>query len=217
MKDNLFKHFVRSLLFRQGSVRRIRLGPLRGMVFRVSPITGLSPWYSGAERQVQLTLRTLVHPGDTVLDVGANWGLHTLYLSRLVGEKGRVLSFEPFGPAFAELDWHIHKNRCPNVQAMPLALSDADGQALFVPQGGSEGRFLSAERDSMQELNVTLVSTRRLDSVIEEVGVFQLSLIKIDVEGAESRVLKGARETIRRFRPSLVIELHNPEQDYPRG
>ncbi len=73
--------------------RPIRFGAIRGMRFRVNLITGLSPWYSGAERPQQRAFKALLGPGDVVIDIGANWGLHTLYLSRLVGPTGRVLAF----------------------------------------------------------------------------------------------------------------------------
>jgi len=127
------KAAIRRLFFRPGTVRTIRLGPMRGMVFRVSPITGLSPWYSGAEREHQRTFKALVHPGDVVVDIGANWGLHTLYLSHLVGRDGLVVAMKPFLPVFAELEWHIRANARGNVRTLPVAISDADAKALFVP------------------------------------------------------------------------------------
>src|SRR5687767_677321 len=103
MRNHLLKQLIKTTFFRPGVVRRTRVGPLRGMVFKVSPITGMSPWYSGAEREHQQAFRRLVGLGAMVIDVGANWGIHALYLSRLVGASGKVIAFEPYPPAFAEL------------------------------------------------------------------------------------------------------------------
>lgn len=76
MKDNPFKSFVRRFLFPDGAVRTIRAGPLRGFRYRVSRITGMETWYSGHERDMQSAMTKHTRPGDTVLDVGANWGGH---------------------------------------------------------------------------------------------------------------------------------------------
>src|SRR5882724_10781592 len=107
MRDTFLKRIVKSVFFRTGVVRRIAFGPCAGLKYRVSETTGLSAWYSGPEREHQRTFASLVAPGDTVVDVGANWGLHTLYLSRHVGERGVVIALEPFEQVWRELDWHI--------------------------------------------------------------------------------------------------------------
>jgi FkbM family methyltransferase len=209
VRNGLIKSGIRRLFFPPGAVRRIRFGPLRGMVFRVGPNTGLAPWYSGAERPHQRAFRTLMPPGGVAVDVGANWGLHSLYLARLAGEDGLVIAVEPFPPAFRDLQWHLHANGCRNVRVLPVALSDRCGTGVFVPGGSScTGRLADAEANGG-----TPVVTRTLDDVIEEADVARLDLVKIDVEGAEARVLRGAAEAVRRFRPALVIDLHTPEQD----
>ena len=214
MKENWPKAAVRRLFFRPSTVRTICFGPMRGMAFRVGPITGLSPWYSGAEREHQRTFKALVQPGDVVLDIGANWGLHTLYLSRLVGPDSLVIAIEPFPPAFAELEWHIRTNACLNVRALPVAISDADGEALFAPGSSASTGSLSAVYSAQAILRDSIsVTTRELDSLIDEIGIKRLKLIKIDVEGAEGRVLSGAQHTMEHFRPYFVIDLHTPEQD----
>lgn len=211
MRETWLKAGLRRLLFPPGAVRRVRLGPLRGMIFRVGPGTGLAPWYSGAERAHQRAFRAHVRSGSVVADVGANWGLHTLYLSRLASQGGLVIALEPFAPALEELRWHLRANECRNVCVLPVALSDREGTGLFLPgESSCTGRLWDL---ADQAKAGTLVPTRTLDDVIEEAGVSRLDLVKIDVEGAEARVLRGAEKTIARFRPALVIDLHTPEQD----
>ncbi len=210
------KSLIRNLYFRQGSIRTIQFGPMRGMTFRVNSVTGLSPWYSGAERPHQRAFKQIVWPGDVVIDVGANWGLHSLYLSRLVGPQGTVMAVEPFPLALSELKWHLEVNHCLNVRVISSALSDKEGTSLFVSgASASTGKLVSVEieHSPLIEKETFSVLTQSLDSLLKELQVNSLKLVKIDVEGAESKVLLGAQETIQRFQPYFVIDLHNTEQD----
>ena len=104
MNDNLLKKIAKATYFRNETVRRIAVGPMRGMVYRINDITGLSPWYSGTERDHQKAFKRLVKPGDVVMDVGANWGIHTLLLSKLVGPSGLVIALEPLPQAVDSLN-----------------------------------------------------------------------------------------------------------------
>ena len=179
LKNCTLKRLARKLYFREGKVRRIRLGPMRGFVFRVSDITGLSPWYSGAEREHQRTFKRLVQAGDVVVDVGANWGLHTLYLSRLVREQGMVISIEPFPPVFAELQWHTQANDCSNVKQLCAAVSDTDGEALLAPgDDASTGRLSGAADSSAFEGESFIVKTHRLDSILNDLEIEAPRMIK---------------------------------------
>jgi FkbM family methyltransferase len=219
MKESWLKDILRSVFFRPAAVRRIRWGPLRGMVFRVGPVTGLAPWYSGAERAHQQFFRRVVRPGMVAVDVGANWGLHTLLLSRLVGPTGRVVALEPYRPAFAELRWHIRANHLENVIPIEAAVGDRDGECDFVPgDSASTGRVADAVKASGPSAGEPIegalrVEICRLDSLASRLDLERLDLVKVDVEGAESRVLCGAEQVTARFRPIFVIDLHTPEQD----
>jgi FkbM family methyltransferase len=214
MREHLLKRCIRALWFRPGAIRRVTLGPLRGFVFRVSEITGLSPWYSGTERGHQRAMLSLVRPGDVVMDVGANWGLHSLLLSRLAGPAGRVVALEPLPEAFEALRWHLSANGCRNVIALPLALADTDGLMGFVRgESTSQGALDNTEYTDRAQHSGLEVSVRTLDSLIAELDLNSLRLVKIDVEGAESAVLSGAQRTLDRYRPYLVVDLHTPQQD----
>src|SRR5438045_1307955 len=103
MKQTFVKSLVRKAFFPNGSIRKIRFGPLIGKTYRVSEITGMSAWYSGPERDHQCAFASLVREGDTVIDIGANWGLHTILLSQCVGRSGRVIAVEPEVRALSEL------------------------------------------------------------------------------------------------------------------
>ena len=212
MREGAVKAIARSTVFRDGAVRRIRLGPLRGRAFRIGPITGLSPWYSGAERPVQRVFRELVRSSDVVIDVGANWGLHTLCLSGLVERGGRVIAMEPFPPAAEELEWHARRNGCDNVTVLRAAAGGRDGTAFFRPGAAPTTGSLRRDGDPPGGSDFPTEVTA-LDSVVREFGLRAVRLVKIDVEGAESVVLSGASALLRELRPYLVVELHTPEQD----
>ncbi len=213
MNAQWVKRVLHTAYFQPNAVRTIAWGPLRGMVFRVNSITGMSPFYSGTERAHQRVFQRFVTPGAVVLDIGANWGIHTLYLSRLVGAKGRVIAFEPYPPAFQELVWHVQANHCANVLPLNVALGDVNDTLPFeIGANASQGKL--SERDaSLTEKQILKVTARTLDSMSDELALAQFALAKIDVEGAESRVLIGAQTLIRRIKPILVIDLHNPIQD----
>ena len=215
MREHLLKRALRVLWFRPGAIRRVALGPLRGLVFRVSDVTGLSPWYSGTERAHQQAMSSLVRAGDIVMDVGANWGLHTLLLSRLVGASGRVIALEPLPEAFEALHWHVSANGCRNVLPLPVAVADTEGIMRFVrgestSQGGLDNTRQSTSRAQNPGLDVPV---RTLDSLVAELHLDGVRLLKVDVEGAESAVLSGAQQTLDRHRPYLIVDLHTPEQD----
>lgn len=208
--------FLKTLLnrcwYRPGTVHRILMGPMKGMWFKCSENTGLAALYSGNERDNQRVYASVVKPGDTVVDAGANWGVHSLYLARLVGSGGQVHAFEPHPEVINELRWHVDRNLLQQVTIHACGLLDGAGEIPFVLGENSKTSHILGTHDESSGKKV-IVPCRTLDEVMEENGVTSVRLIKVDVEGAEGQLLKGAEKTITRFRPNLVVELHNPEQD----
>jgi FkbM family methyltransferase len=158
-----------------------------------------------SEGEVDL-FRQLVRPGDTVVEAGANIGALTLPLAGLVGAQGRVLAFEAQRPIHALLTTNLMLNGLQQVWAERVALG-AQGGSIKVPlldlsrAGNFGGVSLGGEDGEDCPL-------RTLDSY----GLTALKLIKIDVEGAESEVIDGARETILRLRPALYVENDRKEK-----
>ncbi|WP_277602668.1 MULTISPECIES: FkbM family methyltransferase [Protofrankia] len=163
-----------------------------------------------AHRRFEPILRrvgTFVTPRQTALDVGAWYGPWSHWMSR---HARRVVTVEP-NP---ELAAFVTRTCRPNVTVVPKAASDVEGFAeLWLPPGGrgTEGRACllpqgcgHAERTGHTEHTVK-VETVRLDSLdVDDVG-----LVKIDVEGHELAVLRGAEGIIRRWRPNLVVEIED--------
>jgi FkbM family methyltransferase len=186
---------------------------MRGMRFRCSESTGFAALYSGNERASQRAFKRVVRPGDNVIDAGANWGLHTLYLARLVGLTGSVHAFEPHPLVFEELQWHVRNNSLHQVRLHQRALLDTSGTAAFVLSHNTKASHIAGVDEPGSPQERVSVPYDSLDSMVEAEGLESVRLIKIDVEGAESSVLRGAAKTIARFHPDLVIELHSPTQD----
>lgn len=144
------------------------------------------------------------------MDVGTNWGGHALHLSRLVGEAGRVLAVEPSPGVAAEARWHFSANSGHNITLVEAALAETEAKAFFEESHLSTTGHLSSEAVGKRGVEVTVTT---LDQLVTSEQCGCISLVKIDVEGAESRVLAGATKTLQRDKPNLIVELHTPEQD----
>ena len=151
---------------------------------------------------------------DTVVDVGANIGFFTLIFSKLVGENGKVHSFEPSQREFLHLCENIGLNKCGNIFLNQLALSNSNGfSKMNVLSESKFGAFNSLRRIShlkVQNEKVQTESVRTLtfDSYITLFSEAVPSLIKIDVEGFEKQVLEGMQFLLNTDNsPCLIIEI----------
>jgi FkbM family methyltransferase len=143
----------------------------------------------------------LVPANGVAIDVGANLGEWSVPLAHAVGPGGRVLCIEPNPTIVAALAATLRINRLTQAEALPVALSDWDGEGRLRVEPKDTG--LSSLSGNETGIPVPL---RRLDMVTGECGLQRVDLIKIDVEGHERQVLAGAIETLRRFRPAVVFE-----------
>ncbi|MEJ2121416.1 MAG: FkbM family methyltransferase [Alphaproteobacteria bacterium] len=146
--------------------------------------------------------------GDVVVEVGANIGAHTLGLARHVGPGGRVVAVEPQPVVFQTLCGNMAINSITNVDCLNLALSDAPGHVTVpIVDYGGQGNFggisVHHAADVAAKAPGHKVEARRLDDVFDYP---RLKLLKIDVEGMEAAVLRGAKETIAKHRPILYVE-----------
>jgi len=169
-------------------------------------------------------VKRLVKPGDCVVDAGANVGYVTLLLSRWVGETGSVHSFEPVPETFEWLAESVRKLKLANVNLHNCGLSDsAQNATMGIPRylsGGEnlyESRIVEEGRGARFTRTVN-VSLNTLDAVLAG-SSRRVSFIKIDVEGHELPVVKGALQVITRDKPALLIEITgDPDRpDSPAG
>jgi FkbM family methyltransferase len=150
--------------------------------------------------------KQFLRPGATFIDVGCNKGDFSLLASRLVGPQGRVLAFEPHPENCRWIRKSIAKNEYQNIELFELALSDVNGTAQL-HLGEKSGFHTLLAGKPQREKGTIEVQTRRLDDLLAELRFDgPIDAIKIDVEGADMHVLRGARETISK-NPGIVVFL----------
>lgn len=153
-------------------------------------------------------LKRLVHEGDTVFDIGANFGWYTTLFAKLVGEKGEVHAFEPVPKIFNELKYNVKLNNVKdNVFLNNLALGAEKGKAFInvfrkLPHGHASMSTLGRKDYETFECDVLT-----LDQYISDNAISKVDLIKCDVEGAEMMVLKGGSKLFMHKPPVVLIEL----------
>jgi FkbM family methyltransferase len=157
-------------------------------------------------------VKHLVLSGDDVIDVGANFGFYTAFLAKLVGAHGYVYSFEPIPLTFEVLSYNTKKLPLTNVHLFNYAVSHNDDWAIMeIPkwESGNENYFqarIPLSNESDRSLQQVKVFSRTLDSVFRDHGK-RIAFIKIDVEGHELQVIEGAKCTIAKYKPALLIEI----------
>jgi FkbM family methyltransferase len=172
---------------------------------RLDDFVGRAAFFVGdLDRKVSALFERVVRPGDVVIDVGANIGITTLRLASLVGERGKVHAFEPNADLIRQLKAMLDRNAMRQVELHPFALSDKDGQASLSVPAGNMGAASMVEGRIAAPVATMPAELRRLDAALGDLK--SLRLIKIDVEGAEHKVIAGGRRTIERLRPVVIFE-----------
>ncbi len=145
-------------------------------------------------------LDQMLRPGDTVVDVGANIGTHTVFFAGKVTAQGLVIAFEPQRLVYQTLCGNVALNGLTNVMCMMAAVGDARGQLTFPsldPRATLNFGAVRAVEGPGESVDVM---------PIDDLDLRSCALIKIDVEGMEAKVIAGARQTIARCRPVLFLE-----------
>ncbi len=150
------------------------------------------PW----EPYVIEELEKHLAPGDTVLDIGAHVGSLTVPMARLIGPEGTVYAFEPQKKIYRELVHNLKLNELANAVPLRFAISSKAGIVEMTPAIAHDGRVRVGTGGDR-------VEARTIDSF----GFSDVSLMKIDVEGYEVEVLRGAEKTIDAFTPVIIIEI----------
>jgi FkbM family methyltransferase len=135
-----------------------------------------------------------IYRGDTVLDIGANIGSHTIAYADKVGVRGRVIAFEPNPDAFECLQYNMKDYRNVELRNEAAGLS---GKVVLIKHPENIG--MTYVENSDKGFKTVSIDSLNLD---------KCNFIKIDVEGFELNVLKGAEQTLKRFKPALLIEIN---------
>lgn len=152
-------------------------------------------------------LEVAVQPGDVVIDGGAFAGDTSLYFAHLAGERGRVVAFEfePGNLGLLEQNLELNPGLSTRVEVRRAALWDQDGVELgFRPFGPATAIVENGE---------STVVTETIDALVARGGLDRVDFVKLDIEGAELAALRGASDTLRRFRPRLAIAAYHKVDD----
>jgi FkbM family methyltransferase len=144
-----------------------------------------------------------LRPGDVFVDVGANIGVFTLPAAKCVGDNGRVIAAEASGEVFHYLKRNVEANNAHQVTPLNCAICDFTGVVPFYP--APREKFGMGSLGAQFDGTPIEVRAATLDSVVQEAGIENVALIKVDVEGFEAHVFKGAGKVLTGKRPPLVL------------
>ena len=136
----------------------------------------------------------LLKSGMNIIDVGAHIGVYTVLAAEKVGKDGKVIAIEPEQKNYKQLVENIKLNNFQNVIPINIALADYNGSGKLYLSSFSDGHSLIFNEDKNLYLNVPI---KTIDRLLEELDISKIHLIKIDAEGAEIPILKGAEKTLK--------------------
>lgn len=173
--------------------------------------------YSGYERATVHVFSQLVQSKSCVFDVGANIGYYTLLAASILEGRGHVHAFEPCPAVFDWLSENVSLNEFQCVTLNKAALAESDGeQPLFLPSNRA-GTNASLVKDFTTQNAIVMSQTFRFDSYCRDNVDRRVDLIKLDAEGAETSVLRGAGTLLDKWAPDVICEVLEPyEQDLDR-
>lgn len=153
-------------------------------------------------------MKRFVNAGDTVFDIGANAGLFTVWLSSLVGERGKVFAFEPNPAHRNSLENTISLLR--NTMLLPVALSHREGTMdFFVPEDDTMGSLRNWTNNQSGNVVTKTCQTKTLDNLLNEKLIGRPNFIKCDIEGGETNCFKGAVSILNREdAPTVLFEMN---------
>lgn len=206
-------HFVSHRILRadQRVWMQVEGGAARGLWLELNPRTGQLYLRGEAEPVVQEILAKRLRPGMVFYDLGANIGLFSLLAARIVGENGRVFSFEPDAEVAARLRRNVARNNFTNITVVEAGLWSSSGNVNFVAADSSSpdrgtGQFIDGESQ-----NGTPTRCVSLDDFMASAP--PPDAIKCDIEGAEVEALRGAGKLLRASHPWILCETHSEPND----
>ena len=165
------------------------------------------PIADGFENEEIDFLQRFLKKGDTFLDIGANIGLFSLEAVNRIGPEGRIFSFEPSPKTFARLKENVEVNNIRTIKPINIGLSNKeDILHINVSENGYDAWNSFAHSDDGKFHTTAEARVRKLDDVIKEEGIGEVSLVKLDVEGWEKFVLFGGEHFFKTQSPVVMVE-----------
>ena len=184
-----------------------KIGPREFWVYKDSYFDqNAKPFETG----IQKLFNRIVQPGWTVFDVGANIGIHTVLLCKLAGKAGKVVALEPVNYNQALLYDNLHLND-QWAHVMQAAASDKPGHIRLNMMRGSSSYHTNSstvQNEKMEKFKDHIVETYAQTVTLDSLIDLKPDFIKIDTEGAEFKVLSGAKKIIQEYQPTIIMEYY---------
>lgn len=196
-KNNIGNNIILRINFRDSFFLNLRLDDwLQQQIY----------FFGGYENFELAVLKSKLNLGSNMIDVGANVGLFSLWAASIIGNKGKVIAFEPFTVNYNILKENCELNKFNNISLNKLAISDKlDDIELFYNCKEFNLGMVSAfeQNHEMSEF----VKSTTLDSFLENYDLSTIDFIKLDIEGGEYLALQGMKMTIEKYKPFIQIEI----------
>lgn len=213
--DRLYAGAAHAFNFNNDLSCNVKKGELQGYRFEMLFFEEYLPLVQNKmEPACSRLLRLLNLEDRTAIDIGASYGYYAVLLSDIVGKNGRVYSFEPDSSSFVRLTHNLKVNNLSNVISLPYAVSDQHTVGYWFENpdqpwlGHQENLDFLEGRSSPNVIPIVGLS---LDLLEPAILFEQVAIVKIDVEGHEGAVLRGAGKLFVQYRPYALIELHSSE------
>jgi FkbM family methyltransferase len=161
-----------------------------------------SYWLGSYEIRKRQVFEREIKPGMVVFDIGANVGFYSLLAAQLTGKAGKVYAFEPLPRNAEYIHKHVALNKITTIAVFEVAVGDKNGEAWFEPG-------VSIATGHLSETGTIRVRQVSLDTLMAEGLLTRPDVMKIDVEGAEYDVVRGAQEIIQAYRPLIFLDTHD--------
>jgi len=169
----------------------------------IRDFVGRAVYYFGdLDKKISSVLKAFLRPGDTFIDVGAQFGIYTVQAAELVGDEGTVHAFEPQPRSARLLKSSLARNGVSNTNVHQLALGTIDERLhLTIPASNAgAGSLVKSSRGTQIQVQV-----RNASNAFDQLSISKARLVKIDVEGFESQVICGALGWIETAKPDAII------------
>lgn len=201
IKESIYR-FLDIVTLKKGRNRRIN-----GCDIRL-PIRYYRYYEDGYEKDTFSYFEKIIKPTDTILDIGAHIGLFSVFFSKKLNSKGRVICFEPTPGTFQILKRTVELNDLRNCTVVNAAIADKSGSLSFnLTSKDGEGSNANSLVQTERTVNVTEVKVFSIDDY-RRIEKLKIDILKIDVEGYELNALIGAMETFSNDKPSGILALH---------
>lgn len=153
-----------------------------------------------------------INKGDIIIDVGASIGWYTCKVSKTVGDKGKIIAIEPNPKNYHYLLKNIELNNLNNIIPLNLAVFSSKRELRLISKG--YGSFLESSQDLKKNRNIIKINADTLDHLLSKFKIEKINIIKMDVEGSEIEVIRGAKKILEDFQMlKLIIAAYHKNKD----